>query len=157
MRHKYVITLDNENEKMVLQEYGELDKDIFTIVSEERYQRSVIQGAMGQGIDPLIHAMRTRDFYPCGTVAAKIASSVITLLEGQSETAIEVICDDSDYLTKKGSPVIFVEDVEDDAPDVADLLEDDFVPDFDDDIDTKGVDSSISIDMSSEADIDEDI
>ena len=157
MRHKYVITLENEKEEMVLQEYGELDKDMFTIVSEGTYQRSVIQGALGQGIDPLINVMRTRDFYPCGVVAGKIASSVTNLFESQNETTIEIVCDDADYLTRKAIPSALVEEVEDDASDVDDLLEDDFVPDFDDDIDPKGVESSISIDVSGESDIDEDI
>lgn len=157
MRHKYVISLNNEKEEMILQEYGELDKDIFTIVSEGIYPRSEIQDVAGKGMDSLANAIRTRDFYPCGTVAVKIAASIMELLEGQNETAVEVVCDDADYLTKRGIPVAFIEDVEDEAPDVDDLLEDDFVPDFDDDIDTKGVESSISIDVSGESDMDDDL
>ena len=157
MRHKYVITINTEKDELALKEYSELDKDIFTIVCEEIYPVSVIRTGAQQGIERLINLMRTRNFYPCGLFTAKIAESVIKLIESSDETVAEVFCDDVDYLTKKGEPVLYTESIDDDTPDVDELLDDDFVPDFDDDIETKGVESSISIDISGEADMDDDI
>lgn len=157
MRHKYVITLNTEKAEMVLREFCELDKDIFTLVCEESYPFSVIQAAANRGVDHLVNTIRTRNFYPCGLFTTKIAEFVIKLFEAEADTVVDVFCDDVDYLTKKGESVPYIETIDDDTPDVDDLLGDDFVPDFDDDIDTKGVESSISIDLSSESEIEEDI
>lgn len=144
MRHKYVITRKPEAEELTLHELSELDKDVFSLVCEETFPEWAILSAANQGMEALINEIRTTNFFPCGLFASKIAESVIKLLEPANvSSVIEVHCDDADYLSKKRVPVESVEEIEDDGGDVDTLLEDDFDADFDDDMKTPGIETSV--------------
>lgn len=143
MRHKYIITRTPETEELILQELSELDKDVFSLVCEERFSNSAIISAANDGMEALINEIRTTNFFPCGLFASKIAESVLTLFEPHNNTTVEVHCDDSDYLSKKRVAAELIDDIEDDGADVDTLLEDDFDDEFDDPLKGPGIDTSV--------------
>jgi hypothetical protein len=46
MKQKYVVLLDNETEKLAIQEYAELDKEMLSLLCEESYDAEMIKTAM---------------------------------------------------------------------------------------------------------------
>jgi hypothetical protein len=143
MRHKYVITRSQGSEELTLHELSELDKDVFSLVCEEKFPESAIASAAGQGVEALISELRTTNFYPCWLFATKIAESIPRLFAPENAMSVEVYCDDADYLSKKRVVADVIEEIEEDAGDVDELLEDDFDADFDDDIKTPGIETSV--------------
>ena len=98
MKQKFMIKNDLQNGKFVIREYGELDKDIFSLLCEEAFDHDTIEQAAGEGKPALIATLRTRNMYPPGMYAEKIAESVLELLESQDEASIEVFFNDIDAL-----------------------------------------------------------
>jgi len=143
MRHKYIITRSPETEELILQELCELDKDVFSLVCEERFDNSTVLSAANLGMEALVNEIRTTNFFPCGLFAAKIAESVQKLFDPQSDPSVEVHCDDADYLSKKRVSTEIIEEIEEDTADVDALLEDDFDSEFDDAIKAPGIEASV--------------
>jgi hypothetical protein len=98
MKQKFLIKNDLQNGKFVIHEYGELDKDIFSLLCEETFGHDTIERAAGEGKPALIATLRTRNMYPPGIYAEKIAESVLELLESRDEASIEVFFNDIDAL-----------------------------------------------------------
>jgi hypothetical protein len=158
MRQKYVITINKESEEMLLQEYSEIDKDSFSLVCEEKYPLSAVQGAAELGTQMLVNEIRTRHFFPCGPFADKIAAGITTLLDQGNDATGEIVCDDVDYLTKKPVPEDRTVDIEDDETDVDDLIDDEFEGDFNDDMDSDEMEVAASIEGNDEDDeVDEEL
>lgn len=98
MKQKFMIKNDLQNGKFIIREYGELDKDIFSLLCEEAFDHDTIEQAAGEGKPALIATLRTRNMYPPGIYAEKIAESVLELLESRDEASIEVFFNDIDAL-----------------------------------------------------------
>ncbi|MBA4367728.1 MAG: hypothetical protein C0403_08840 [Desulfobacterium sp.] len=76
MKQKYSILLgENENE-LIIKESGELDKGIFSIVFEEKYNRETIKAACEKDKATLISTFRTSGFYPVNACAELIADGI---------------------------------------------------------------------------------
>ncbi len=76
MKQKYSILLgENENE-IIIKESGELDKGIFSVVFEEKYNREAIQAACEKDKASLISAFRTTGLYPVNACAELIADGI---------------------------------------------------------------------------------
>jgi hypothetical protein len=159
MRHKYIITRSPETEELILQELSELDKDVFSLVCEERFSNSAILSAANLGMEALINEIRTTNFFPCGLFATKIAESVIKTIDPQEDSSAEVHCDDADYLSKKRVAPEIIEEIEEDSADVDTLLEDDFDDEFDDPIKAPGIEASVDdlLEDDFDADFDDDL
>ena len=110
MKQKFLIKNDLQSGKFIIREYGELDKDIFSLLCEETFEHEIISRAAEKGEAALVSTLRTKNMYPPGIYAEKIAESVMELLASQDEESIEVFFNDSDVLAME-EPEVAQEDV----------------------------------------------
>ena len=133
MQQKYIITRNDEKNELLIQEYGELDKDIYSLLCEEIYDSKYIQSAIAGGKTTIVSAIRTENLFPIGIYAERIAETVIEMYASKNDQSLELLFNDVDLVTR-GQEVPLVIDEDDSEPDdIDDLLDDDDVEgsDFD--------------------------
>ena len=124
MKQKYSIHKDIEKQRLVIKEYGELNKEILSLLCEEAYPENVIKEAINEGKEALIHALRTRNMYPPGVFANSIADLVIALYGSEGAQSTEIMLDDKEFFEGKGINVPQEEkDVEGDGGDIDSVLD----------------------------------
>ena len=124
MKQKYSIHKDTEKQRLVIKEYGELNKEILSLLCEEAYPEDVIKGAITEGKEALVRALRTRNMYPPGVFANSIADLVIALYNSEGEQSTEIMLDDKEFFEGNGIGVPEEEkDVESDDGDIDSVLD----------------------------------
>lgn len=101
MKQKYLIAKDQKTQKMTIQEFAELDKDVFSLVCEEAYEGKKIKSAVSEGKETLVETLRTPNLYPVSEYAEKIADAVIDLFTQGNQDSVEVEFDDIEALKKE--------------------------------------------------------
>ncbi|BBO83544.1 hypothetical protein DSCO28_41100 [Desulfosarcina ovata subsp. sediminis] len=142
MKQKYVVLLDNENGKLSIQEYAELDKEMLSLLCEEAYDAKMIKVAMQKDRNSLIQALRTHNMYPPGAYTERIADAIIEMFQPGANTSAELFFEERD-LFESPDEEMDLEDKEegdddgegDSTMDVDDLLDDD----TEDDYEEKGI------------------
>ena len=124
MKQKYQISRDQEKQILTIREYAELDKDILSPLCEENYPMDAIEKAMQDNKEVLIAALRTKNMYPPGVYAERIAAGVAALLRSQDQS-VELFFDDIELLAAEEEALENLAEEESDK-DLDDLLEDDF-------------------------------
>jgi hypothetical protein len=156
MKQKYLILKDNENKKFKIQEFAELDKEALSLLCEETYDFKIIKSAIKAGGDELISALRTKNMYPPGLYAKKIADAVVELSKSRDKESVELFFNDIELLAKGRDHLATVEQLEDDSADLGEILEDDFDDAYEEKNELKKIDSSLQIEDDDYIDIDED-
>ena len=137
MKQKYVVLLDNENGKLSIQEYAELDKEMLSLLCEETYEAAAIKAAMARDQSALIQALRTNNMYPPGVYTERIAQAIVEMFQPDANTSAELffeereMFEDAEDLDAAGE-----DDGEKTGMDVEELLEDD---DIEDGFEEKGI------------------
>ncbi len=146
MKQKFLIKNDLESGKFVIREYGELDKDIYSLLCEETFDHDTIAQAAGRGKNDLIATLRTKNMYPPGIYAEKIAESVMELLESSDEESIEVFFNDIDTLAAEEPPEVEEETIlEDDDESIDGMLAEDSDENLNEDLKIKTARSGLKI------------
>lgn len=103
MKQKYLISKDNTSGSLIIKEYAELDKEIFSLVFEESYDGKAIEDAVKDGKEALVKVLRTPNLYPIAEYADKIAENVILLIKGKSPDMepLELVFNDIDLMQEK--------------------------------------------------------
>ena len=154
MKLKYTLVRDDESKKLIIKEFGEMDKDLMTLLCEETVDEAVITQAIKEGQSALIFALRSDNLYPPASHVEKIAESVMALFGPEGKPSVDVFFDDNDRLAKaqENEPFEDIKEVVDlDADDEADELDNLLA---DDDIKIKPA-SAIKIADDDSVDIDE--
>ncbi len=125
MKQKYTISKNDQENKLIIREYAELDKEMMSFLCEEIYNDSDIESALAQGKMTLIDTLRTKNIFPVGIYAEKIAEEVMKIYESEDNSSAELFFNDIDMLSKEENMTDVIEDVEDDADGVDDLLDED--------------------------------
>lgn len=124
MKQKYEILRDDDNKRLIIREYAELDKDIMSLLCEESFDRKAIKSAIGLGKEALITALRTKNLYPPGLYAERIAEKVVELLGARGKTAEEIVFDDLEFLSREhDAAVAAAASYEGEGGEIDDLLE----------------------------------
>lgn len=145
MKHKYLIERNTEQKQLTIKEYAELDKEALSFLCQETYAEEKIAAAITKGKDALIAALRTPNMYPSGLFANKIVEVVLTMYGPEPSPSSEVVLDDADFIIKQRVKRKIVEDIEDDAPGIEEVLDDDTEDDFDDKPALKKINSPLKI------------
>jgi hypothetical protein len=134
MKQKYAIIRDDDQMKLVVREYAELDKEMMSLLCEETYNQETIATAVKNGRQAVIDAIRTNNMYPPTIFAEPIASAIEGLFEEGGNSSAELFFDDKEFFIKETEVAAAEpdEDVDDEVA-VDDLLEDDIDDDFSDD------------------------
>jgi hypothetical protein len=138
MKQKYEIIKDDEKKTLILREYAELDKDILSPLCEESYDIDALAAAVSGGRSALVAALRTKNMYPPGFYAERIADAVAELLEGRERQVAELLFDDIELLNREReierqqAEVAEKAEIKDEVEQIDELLTDDFEDDEDD-------------------------
>ena len=143
MKQKYEFIKDTEKDILILREYAELDKDILSPLCEEQYDIKTIEAAMAKGKDMLMAALRTKNMYPPGLYAEKIADVVTEFLGAADQDNAELLFNDIDLLKLEREQEALELAAVEEADNIDDLLseDDEFDENFDNGDDLKGVGS----------------
>ena len=74
------------------------DKEFFSLLCEETYDKNIIIKAIKNGREDLILTLRTQNMYPIDIYSEKIADSVIKLYDSQNSFYAELLFDDKEFL-----------------------------------------------------------
>jgi hypothetical protein len=143
MKHKYVFSKDTTTGEVLIREYAELNKEIFSPVCETVYEAKQFEEALSQGPAALMAEMRTRNFYPPSSFSEKIVLGISDMISSGDQEMVEIYCDDADFLTKSLDSQEVFEDIEEDENETLENFIDEDLPDtFDEKVKTSSVDSS---------------
>ena len=157
MKQKYLILKNDKKTKLIIREFAELDKKMFSFLCEETFDDESITSAIAIGEDALIETLRTKNLFPIGICAKKIAAAVTKMYESGNDQSFELLFDDHDLLKKEQEEPTAENDIEDEVVEIDDLLEDDSpVPDYDDKSEIENITYSLKIDNESANNEDDD-
>jgi hypothetical protein len=145
MKQKYLIINDKKNKLIKIQEYAELNKEMLSLLCEEAYEYKIIKSAISAGPETLISALRTNNLYPPGIYAEKIASAVTQLLKTKDQESMELLFDDISLLAKNRKTAKVTEQIDEDPPDLDEMLDDDYNETLEEKEDLKKIDSSLKV------------
>jgi len=135
MKQKFTLIKNEEQKKLIIKEYAELDKGILSLLCEEAYDAEAVTDAISRNTEALIAVLRTKNMYPPSAYMDQIAEAVVSLYESDSVDTKDLLLNDMDVLLppEVEEPAEVEDTVEDDG-DIDDLLDDDK---DDDDLDEK--------------------
>ena len=125
MKQKYLISKENDQKKLIIKEFAELDKERLSLLCEEEYDNKIIKSAISQGKEALISELRTNNMYPPGVYAEKIAQAVIDIFGSKDSQSIELSFNDIDLLIKEQAPSEDINEKESSADNIDELIGDD--------------------------------
>jgi hypothetical protein len=126
MKQKYVISRNDEKNQLVIKEYAELDKEIFSFLCEATYDAEIIRAKMAEGKDALISELRTENMYPPNLYADQLADTVKLMFQSDDfELQTEVFFDDIELLGKDQEIGETEKAADDDSEDIDDILNED--------------------------------
>lgn len=157
MKQKYLILKDEEKTRLVIREYAELDKEIFSLLCEETFDDEVVKSAIEKGKNGLIAALRTQNLFPIGLYAEEIAATVTKMYESGDDQPVELFFDDTNLLKKDGKKSPLLDDIENEVVEIEGLLDDEDISesDFDDENDDIKKASPLKISDDDPLDIDD--
>jgi len=126
MKQKYVILKDGENDKLIIREYAELDKEIYSLLCEETYGNSNVKQAISGGKEVLISALRTNNFYPPILQADKISDAVMAVYASGNTQPVEVYIDDIEHLAKEPIELLTDDTIENESEQIDEIFEESF-------------------------------
>ena len=98
MKQKFLILKDEDKNELIIREFAELDKENFSLLCEETYDNKTIESAIEKGKRLLISTLSTKNMYPPGLYADKIAESVMAIYSSESDQSVELFFDDIDLV-----------------------------------------------------------
>jgi hypothetical protein len=128
MKQKYVIEKIDDGEGIIVKEYAELDKEMLSLLCQERYAKADLEAAQTRGKTALIEAIRTNNMYPPSFYADQIADAVIGLMNSDSDPVTELFFDDRELFVQEESASVTADadadaETEEEEVVVDDLLE----------------------------------
>jgi hypothetical protein len=123
MKQKYEILKDDENKRLIIREFAELDKDTMSLLCEESYDKKAVKSAINMGRDTLITALRTKNLYPPGMYAGKIADMVIELMGAKGKSSDELVFDDLEFLSREHEVAEAAKSYEGEPSEIDELLD----------------------------------
>jgi hypothetical protein len=156
MKQKYQIIRDDENKKLVIREFAELDKDVMSLLCEEEYDRKAVKAAISAGREELSAALRTKNLYPPGIYIGKIADKVAEIYGSKEKTTEELVFDDIEFLSREIEAAEAAAKYEAEAGDIDELLDVGLEDEkFEEGADIKKIDNTLKIEDDEFADIDD--
>jgi hypothetical protein len=156
MKQQYSILKNEDNTRLIIREYGELDKDFLSLLCEETYDDGAVSDAVAAGKEKVISVLRTKNMYPPRGHAEKIADSVIDFYVTEKLEPVDILIDEPAASSKEILTEAFMGIEEDESEIIDDLLEEDFEADSDDSDEIK-LDSSIKIADDDAADVEDEL
>ena len=157
MKQKYLILKNDEKTKLIIREFAELDKEMFSFLCEETFDDESVTSAISIGQDALIATLRTKNLFPIGIYAKEIAAAVTKMYESGNDQSVELVFDDHELIKKEQEEPAVEDDIEDEVVEIDELLEEDPpIPDYDDKKEIENITYPLKIDNESAGSEDDD-
>lgn len=159
MKQKYLILRNDKKTALVIREFAELDKEIYTCLCEETFDDTVVKLAISKGKDALVSTLRTQNLFPIHEYAEEIAEAVTTFYASDDDQSVELFFNDHDLLKKDELEPLIPDEIEGDTVEIDELLDDDDVPETtieDEKSDIKKITHPLKIDDDDATNIEED-
>jgi hypothetical protein len=157
MKQRYTISKNDEKTGIIIKEFAELDKEIFSLLCEETYEDEIVKAAVANGKDALIQTLRTQNLFPIGIYSEAIAEAVIKMYEAGDDQPVELVFDDLDLMAKESEVPLVIDDIDGEEVEIDDLLDEDLPEeDYDEKSAIKNIPYSLKISDDDPTDIDED-
>jgi hypothetical protein len=151
-----MVLKNDEKTGLIVREYAELDKEIFSLLCEETFQDETVKSAIEKGKNALVKTLRTQNLFPLGIYAEAIAEAVIKIYESDDDQPVELFFDDLDLLSKDREQPLPLDEIEEDTVEIDDLLDEDIPEeDFDEKSDIKNLPYSLKISDDDSPDIED--
>jgi hypothetical protein len=125
MKQKYLILKNDEKTKLIIREFAELDKEMFSLLCDETFDDESVKSAIAKGQKALISTLRTKNMFPIGIYAKEIASAVTKMYESGDDQSVELFFNDSDLLSKEREKQAVVDEIKNKPDEIDNLLEKD--------------------------------
>ncbi len=125
MKQKFLILKDEDKNELIIREFAELDKENFSLLCEETYDNKTIESAIEKGKRLLISTLGTKNMYPPGLYAGKIAESVMAIYSSESDQPVELFFDDIDLVKEVKEEPKILDIIEEESEEIYELLEED--------------------------------
>ena len=155
---------ETEAQAQALQEVGKLESveavsqarsDIMQARSPDQV-REAVKSAMGMGRDALIAALRTKNLYPPGMYAGKIAEKVVELMGAKGKVSDELVFDDIEFLSREHEPAEAAKSYEGEPGEIDELLDVGLEDDkFEEGDEIKKIDTTLKIEDDEFSDIED--
>lgn len=100
MKQKYEIVVNKDENKVVIREFAQLDKEIMSLLCQESFDLANVQAATGQENPEILYAaLRSNNMYPPAIYMAGIAEKVTAMLAENVDGPEEIIFDDLEFLS----------------------------------------------------------
>lgn len=157
MKQKYLILKNDEKTKLIIREFAELDKEMFSFLCEETFDDESVTSAISIGQDALIATLRTKNLFPIGIYAKEIAAAVTKMYESGNDQSVELVFDDHDLIKKEQEEPAVEDNIEDEVVEIDELLEEDPpIPDYDDKKEIENITYPLKVDNESASSEDDD-
>ncbi|MFO7964977.1 MAG: hypothetical protein R6U50_13725 [Desulfobacterales bacterium] len=145
MKQKYIVSKSESGKQLIIREFAEIDKDIFSQMCEVSYDFEAVRSAILSGSDHFASVIRNRNFFPPITTVQQIFAEMDGISGLNQNESIEIFTDDTDILAEQGEAYDLLDDLEEDTDKLDELLEDE-VDVYDENISVKKINSSLKVD-----------
>jgi len=104
MKQKFSISRNAGGEKVVIREYAELDKGIFSQLCEVSYDLEAVTAALEQGPYKVIALLRSESFFPTCHFAEKLTASLKEFVRQGGGDPVKIDADDYECIRSKTLP-----------------------------------------------------
>jgi hypothetical protein len=156
MKQKYLIVKNDEKKQLIIREFAELDKDSFSPLCEETYDAAIIESSIKNGKEVLVSVLRTKNMYPPGFFAGKIADAIMEIFDSEKKQSMELFFNDIEIITKGGETVDVLAPVETESSEIENLIENDHDENYEDNAAIEKIKSPLKVADEESTDTDDD-
>ena len=98
MKQRFSISRNTDGEKVVIKEYAELDKGMYSLLCEESYAVEAVVAALAKGPDHVITLLRTESFFPIIFFTEKLIATIDDYLQQGSTEVVKIDADDTECI-----------------------------------------------------------
>lgn len=110
MKQRFSISRNTGGEQIVIKEYAELDKGVYSLLCEESYAVQAVKAALAKGPGHVITLLRTESFFPTSYFTEKLTSSFNDYLQREGDDTLQIEADDAECIRTLSSKDVPVEE-----------------------------------------------
>jgi len=100
MKQRFSISRDTGGEKIVIKEYAELDKGVYSLLCEESYAVAALEAALAEGADSVAALLRSESFFPPSYFAKKLIATLEDYFQQGNGEPVKIEADDAECIKK---------------------------------------------------------
>jgi len=98
MKQRFVISRNTGGEKIVIKEFAELDKGVYSLLCEESYAVEAVETALAKGPDHVVALLRTESFFPTSYFTGKLIATLGDYFQQGNGDTVKIDADDAECI-----------------------------------------------------------